>query len=367
MDFSGWRERPIYENDSSIIQYRCKEKYISHNICYSPFMPKSKPIVHWLSTPYIISKYNSNDVLRTIAKILIENEIFHKFSMDYLFDNISVYLKNNKKLMILAIKMYSYIFSYASDKLKHDEEFIIAALKNDHENIYYVPQDMLFNKKIAITLFQTQIGKTTIYQTDLNLFPPIIQSDKEVAHYAVKANSRNFKFVSNELKDDKEISLIAITQQPHMFELVSSRLVSDKDFICTAVELNTRNLEFVSNKFKTDYEVIIASVPKNKHLYYRWDNKNKFEKELFCDYLKQQAKAYKSIKYFLLFMKRISKNNVLYQLSNYDINFENSIAKYLGITVDITTPRYYISDKSDGAFWLSFKNAYDYCHYFKYF
>ena len=89
-------------------------------------------------------------------------------------------------------------------------------------------------------------------------------SERIIAMRAVKRHWTALKFVSDELKKDKELVWAAILQNWGALELASDELKGDRDFMIKSVKLNWRTLKFASvdfdNDLSVDPEIVFAAV-----------------------------------------------------------------------------------------------------------
>jgi len=86
------------------------------------------------------------------------------------------------------------------------------------------------------------------------------QNDKEVVLVAVGINASVLEVVSEELRDDKDIILLATKDSGYVaMKYASKKLRNNKKIILKAVKNNCGALNFIDDKFKSDKEVALAS------------------------------------------------------------------------------------------------------------
>lgn len=75
--------------------------------------------------------------------------------------------KNDKKIVVAAIKNYSHAFAYASDKLKNNREVVLLALEHDGENLKYVSPELKQDKTILLKALEQNLDALTSFPEDV--------------------------------------------------------------------------------------------------------------------------------------------------------------------------------------------------------
>ena len=111
---------------------------------------------------------------------------------------------------------------------------------------------------------------------------PRLKDDKTFAQLAVKVDPMYLAYVSDRLKDDKEIVLEAVNQHPSVMKFASARLKDDLDVVQVAnryrgsfTDFHTfwdggPSFEFVSDRLKDDKNMALQAVsayPRHLSLY----------------------------------------------------------------------------------------------------
>jgi lambda repressor-like predicted transcriptional regulator len=86
---------------------------------------------------------------------------------------------------------------------------------------------------------------------------------KRSALIAVKQDGMELRYVSNELKKDREVVLAAVKENGLALEYASDELKNDREVVLAAVEENGWAIEYASDELKNDREVVLAAVKKN--------------------------------------------------------------------------------------------------------
>lgn len=100
--------------------------------------------------------------------------------------------KNNKEIVMEAIKQNPLAIAYASDELKKDDELIKLVLKADGRN--------------------------------LQLFDENIRGNYDYASYACNSNPWAIQYVTDELKDSTTLIKHVITRNPALIKFASKRI-----------------------------------------------------------------------------------------------------------------------------------------------
>ena len=95
-----------------------------------------------------------------------------------------------------------------------------------------------------------------------------IKDNRALVLKAITTDGGLFVAVSERLKDDKNLLLVAIENGSNLdyrlnnspLKFASERLRNDKDIVLTAIHKNSSALEFASDSLKNDKEVVLAAV-----------------------------------------------------------------------------------------------------------
>jgi hypothetical protein len=232
-------------------------------------------------------------------------------------------LLNDKAIMLEAVRNNSNsVFRAASQELKEDKEFVLAALR---ETYYKQPRfssesDKGYTERLSRQRSELFKSLSKKLQTDqevkwayekkpnevqdvelttgpvsndlskefvilalkegrLTRIPDKLKNDREVALAAVRANGDMITFFPK-FHNDKEIILAAIEWKPGLFKWASEKLKNDKEFVLKVlknqefVELNLH--QSISNKLLDDKEVFLEVAKRARGLQF-------FSKRLLSD------------------------------------------------------------------------------------
>ena len=159
----------------------------------------------------------------------IENEIPIKSNFED-FENFNISEFSDNKEIILKIIKEEPGVTY--DLLLHDSSQITPNKRNE----FY------FNY-IDIPTYCSQDSFILKYVSDK------LKDDKEVVIEAIKRNGLALEFASDRLKDDKDIVIEAVKNNGFALEFASDRLKNDKEIVFNAVKNNIYSLKFANKKF----------------------------------------------------------------------------------------------------------------------
>ncbi len=193
----------------------------------------------WVNTQHIMDDNSNNQELFYSA--VQSNWMILKYASDE--------IKNNKYIVLSAVADTPISLQYASEELRTDHEVILNAINN--ENVYY------YNENTVL-----------YYLSD------VIKNNKEITLTAVKKLSSNLEYVSKELRENKDfIKQCLLEWKPlrdaywFKFQFIWDNLKKDKDFILSVVKkypdiLSTidaslhRDNDFIVNVVKESWEAI---------------------------------------------------------------------------------------------------------------
>ena len=128
-------------------------------------------------------------------------------------------------------------FEYASDKLKLDKNFIAEVLELDGRVLEFISQELKDNKELAII--------------------------------SVSNRASAIKFLNKKLKNDSEIIQNALDKGLHndatVLEFLPSKFQDSKDIVLKILELNGFDLEYASNRLKNDKDCIKVACKNNSY------------------------------------------------------------------------------------------------------
>ncbi len=165
-------------------------------------------------------------------------------------------LKNDKEIVLVAVKSHAWSLEYASKQLKNDKEVVLAALKTNGNALEYASDQLKNDKEVVLTAVNTS-GNSFAYASEQ------IKTDREFVLTAVKVNGIAFQRASKQFKNDKEIVLAAVKYDGWLLNQASDQLKNDREFVLAAVKANGFVFQHASKQFKNDKEIVLTAVKLN--------------------------------------------------------------------------------------------------------
>jgi hypothetical protein len=163
------------------------------------------------------------------------------FAIKYYAKNLSqasAELKNDKEIVLAAVKSSGEVLEYVSDELRNDPEIVLAAVSQNGAALKFASEEMKNNKEITITAV----------------------SNKHCSNSYLPA----IAYVGNILKNDKDIILKSfeggLYSKIFEMELVPTHLLNDKDFVLKLLKKDPMNFikyywKILPAKMKNDLDI----------------------------------------------------------------------------------------------------------------
>lgn len=180
-------------------------------------------------------------------------------SFRFVFDRgwVSEALKDDKEFMLSVLQQdgnpriehYGSLLQFASDRLKNDRDIVLAAIKKEGLALEYAAQVFKNDNEIVLTAVR-QDGYA------LMLASAALKGNKEIVLAAVLQNGCALQYASDALKNEKEIVLSAVQQDGYALCFASDLLKNDKDIVRAALQNYDKALYFASEQLKKDPEFL---------------------------------------------------------------------------------------------------------------
>lgn len=147
--------------------------------------------------------------------LAIENE-----GLEKLFEELPLKFRKYRKIALEAIKQNENNYSYLEDNFKNNERFLLRALKENND-----------------------LARVIVKEN-----PQIFFNSKLLALYIVKKYNNAISFLSEDLRNDKEIIINAVigAQSSNYFNLIPKHFWNDKIVVLKAIENEENYLKFAS-------------------------------------------------------------------------------------------------------------------------
>ena len=264
-------------------------------------------------------KNNREMVLKAI-KLGVDIKIGDKFKddleiilelMKQNLNNISMAgdkIRNNQTIHKIINKVNDQTIRYAPKELTQDREYVSQVLTDHYSRSQYAPEWLKNDREFMLEYYNgyfydklpdelkkdreiTLIGLQH-NGSDLSFVPYELRNDEEIVLEAIKNDYRNFDYASVELKSNKEFLKKAVTISDEILDYVPADYLSDKTFILNlASEYNSNAIFYASDKLKQDRDFVLAAVKIDgailKFLPYEFQN----DREIVLEAVKSSEKA----------------------------------------------------------------------------
>ena len=160
---------------------------------------------------------------------------------------------DDKEFMMRAVKTYGANLCFASQRLRDDEELGFEALAQNGWFFEFLSKRLKHDDRFILSA----IGSDKPYGMALAFASDEMKNDKEVVLKAISGYMYALEYASDALKDDKEVVIAALSRDGGNIKFVSSRLCADREIIQKAVEdCGGYALKFASEELKKDPELI---------------------------------------------------------------------------------------------------------------
>jgi hypothetical protein len=144
-------------------------------------------------------------------------------------------LGRDKEFVLSEVTRNSYLLEYAHFCLKDDKKFIL-------EELFHVDY------------IQPVYTENILLKVDWS----------EVDYNKVQSINILFRFISDRLKNDKEVVLAVIKRGGNILKYVSKNFRNDRDIVLPSVKEYGSSLEFASDELKYDREICLSAVKSNQ-------------------------------------------------------------------------------------------------------
>ena len=235
----------------------------------------------------IKEKYNIVPKVINEKKKIDENEIIEKIHNHEIdFKNLNASIRNNKKIVLEAVKTMGPYLRDASKKLRADKEVVLEAVKSFGTSLQYASEELRGNKDVVLEAVK-QRGTALEYANEE------LRANKEVVLEAIKQNGNALKYVNEKLKNDKEVVLEAVKKSGCALQYASEELRADKEVVLEAVneeELGSA-LKYASEELRKDKKFVLETIKKSGCALEYASEELKADKEVVIEAVKQNGFA----------------------------------------------------------------------------
>ena len=201
-------------------------------------------------------------------------------------------LKNDREIVMAAVKYKGFSLRYASDELKNDFEIVIAAIQICRYALEYASDELKHNREIVLVAVQSS-GYALEYASDE------LKHNREIVLVAVRKDGGALRFASEKFKNDREIVLAAVRKNGHALEYASEEFKNDREIVLLAVHDCGLSLRYASTELTNDCKIVFVAVRNSGYaLKYASDRLQNY-REIVVAAVKQDPDAIKYVPYHL--------------------------------------------------------------------
>eukprot|EP00405_Crypthecodinium_cohnii_P036553 CAMPEP_0206537136 /NCGR_PEP_ID=MMETSP0325_2-20121206/7151_1 /ASSEMBLY_ACC=CAM_ASM_000347 /TAXON_ID=2866 /ORGANISM="Crypthecodinium cohnii, Strain Seligo" /LENGTH=595 /DNA_ID=CAMNT_0054034453 /DNA_START=436 /DNA_END=2223 /DNA_ORIENTATION=- len=194
-----------------------------------------------------------------VAWAAMENDAFN-------LEFVSPRLRGNKDFVLKTVKRDGRALRYASEELLGDREVVLEGVQNAGYELKFASEELRADRELVLVAVKSNC-QALAHAADA------LRVDKELALQAVKCRCKDLAFIArDEWKQDREVVLEAAKQSGWALRHVSADFRDDKEIGLAAVGSDPRSFEFLSERLRQDREIVIKvflhfrEVPRNLKL-----------------------------------------------------------------------------------------------------
>lgn len=179
----------------------------------------------------------------------------------FILGEASLELRNDKEIVLAAVKADGSVLRYASENLRSDREVVLVAAQTAGLEALRDTSNLEFRSDREIVLTAARN-----YPDALRLASSELQSDKELVLSVLKSGkwpNEGYSFeksVPEDLRNDKEVALEAIMAGVSLAH-IGEKMRDDEDIVITAVKLGDKfEVFYASKRLKNNKNVALAAV-----------------------------------------------------------------------------------------------------------
>jgi hypothetical protein len=155
---------------------------------------------------------------------------------------------------IINEKGYATILSLASDEIKNNKDLVLTALKTDPYCYMYVGERIKYDRDVILAAIRSNADA-------FSDAPENIQNDHKFIQMAVSYNPKSLNYVSESLRNEPDIIMAAANDKTFAaLEFASSRLREDPVFVMQMIEKCGDNICFAADWMRAEKQFVIAAI-----------------------------------------------------------------------------------------------------------
>ena len=189
--------------------------------------------------------------------------------------------KNNKEIVLTAVKERGYALKYASEKLRNDIDIVCEAINRDNNAFFFAGDKIKSNRNNILKIVNRINNLNVVFLKYCN---DEIRDDEEIVLRLATINCEEFEYASERIKNDRNFIL----------ELIENKFKNDKEIVLKAIEFDPGVTQCISDRLKDDEEVMLVAATRGNGLKYaseRLKNDDEFVMKIF-DYFYEARPNY---------------------------------------------------------------------------
>ena len=219
--------------------------------------------------------------------------------------------KNNKEIVLTAVKERGYALKYASEKLRNDIDIVCEAINRDNNAFFFAGDKIKSNRNNILKIVNRINNLNVVFLKYCN---DEIRDDEEIVLRLATINCEEFEYASERIKNDRNFIL----------ELIENKFKNEKEIVLKAIEFDPGVTQCISDRLKDDEEVMFLASTYGyclEHASERLKNNEEFVMKIFdylyeekCNWNEENYDSFHSV-YTLLYMGEKLKSNSKFMLS----------------------------------------------------
>jgi tetratricopeptide (TPR) repeat protein len=159
-----------------------------------------------------------------------------------------------------AQSSYDTIKYVASEELQNDIEILKLAVKGHNDAFGHIPENWRTNKELIELVLAGEVSSSSFEH-----FPIEYRDNEEIAKKVVGDDAGCFRYLSERLRNNKELAIIAVSGVWHALGEMPDAMLDDKDVVLSAVQNHNVGglIMNISDRLKSDIDIVIAAVSKD--------------------------------------------------------------------------------------------------------
>lgn len=282
-----------------------EDSYIVSHAEYYSTLIKNDIIAEVAILNYPIFLKYANDKLKNNENLVLQC-IYKNFET---FTYISNKLKNNRDFIKKAVKM-GRIYQYINDEFKKDKKIINIALSYGNTYFNNLPDEIKNDKDYVLKL----INHKMILDNDFNALSSDMKRDKDILIACIKNEILKIKYFDKNILFKNGSIEKFYHNKDH--DIVLQTILNDRDILFEFVKKDSTIFDYIDDRYIDDIEMIKIVIINNPHLIRKVSDKIKKNRDLIMCLITKNSKIIENKDIHKLYcndreiMLKIIENNV---------------------------------------------------------